>query len=736
MYRANSDFQLLYQFYQEHMMLDAQQSKMLHQYEFHAEYHSFDAATLMQSFNCVMNTPIDLLSKEIEKRSHELHSLFGCDQVLLWEVFEDRKGMYRLHSWEMAGNDPGNPPQDMLTHDNLPYIVSRICGLQDLCVSRLQELPSEAQIDKKWLDNQGIRSIIAVPLFVDGAPRGALSLAYVNKEHQWSEEDIATIKSVGSIFEIAFARKRFEKLHEQRLQFEKLLSDLSAKLIVASTTNTDANMEQALDQVRNFFNGDRCILIAVDGSGSTRVSYGSYGKGLEPVSGDTNLADIFPWSYDRLVVQGQHINISSRDDLPAEAEAERESWSAFGIYSLLSVPILVEENVVLILAISTVFQEQFWNDEYISRLRLLGEICLGALKRRDADSAVRQGRVRLQAQIRELEQLKEKITDENIYLYKEKSLLFEHSNIIAESKKMKDILRKVEQVAYTDSTVLITGETGTGKELFAQHIHKLSRRKGLPMVTVNCACLQPTLIESELFGREKGAYTGAMTKMAGRFEVADGSTIFLDEIGELPLELQSKLLRVLEEGTFERLGSTKTVRVDVRVIAASNRDLLQDVRRGAFRHDLFYRLNVFPIFIPPLREHIEDLAALVWLFVRQFEKKMGRQIDAVRQDSMEALKTYYWPGNIREMRNVVEHAMIVSRDRTLVLSQPAAVIQEEPESCDLELETVEREHILKVLLRCNWRVSGQGGTAEALGLNRTTLQSKMKKLGIKHISSK
>jgi len=237
------------------------------------------------------------------------------------------------------------------------------------------------------------------------------------------------------------------------------------------------------------------------------------------------------------------------------------------------------------------------------------------------------------------------------------------------------------------------------------------------------------LIESELFGRERGAYTGAITRMVGRFEVADGSTIFLDEIGELPLELQSKLLRVLEEGKFERLGSTKTLRVDVRIIAATNRDIVQEVKEGRFRKDLYYRLNVFPIAIPSLRERREDIPLIVWAFVREFQKRMGKEIESIPRKSMDALQSYPWPGNVRELRNVIERAMIVSSGKTLSVQVPKFVSSEIEETPILE--DAERRHILSVLERTGWRVAGKGGAAEILGLNRSTLLSKMKKLGIR-----
>ena len=245
-----------------------------------------------------------------------------------------------------------------------------------------------------------------------------------------------------------------------------------------------------------------------------------------------------------------------------------------------------------------------------------------------------------------------------------------HEEIVGRSQAMKRILAQVEQVARTDATVLIEGETGTGKELLARAVHRLSARKDRSLVTVNCASLPPTLIESELFGREKGAYTGALTRMTGRFEVADGATLFLDEIGELPQDVQAKLLRVLEEGRFERLGSTKPLKVDLRIIAATNRDLARDVEQGKFRKDLYYRLNVFPIAVPPLRERPEDIPLLVWAFVRQYEKKMGKRIDHIPRKSMEDLQHYPWPGNARELRNVVEHAMIVSSGKTWMCAYP------------------------------------------------------------------
>ena len=328
----------------------------------------------------------------------------------------------------------------------------------------------------------------------------------------------------------------------------------------------------------------------------------------------------------------------------------------------------------------------------------------------------------------EIKLLQQRLEHENIYLREEIELRHRHEEIIGESEPVMEMLGRAEQVAQADTTVLILGETGTGKELLARAIHKVSARKARPMIKVNCAALPPTLIETELFGREKGAYTGALTKQKGRFELADGSTIFLDEISELPLELQPKLLRVLQEGRFERVGSSKTITVNARIMAATNQDLSEMVRNGRFREDLYYRLNVFPITVPPLRERQEDIPMLVWAFVKEFEETMARRIKRVPRKSMQALHYYPWPGNVRELRNVIEQAMIISKDEVLNVRMPA--LSDTVSEPEIKLVDAERKHILKILQNTGWRIKGQSGAAELLGLHPATLYSKMKRLGI------
>ena len=315
------------------------------------------------------------------------------------------------------------------------------------------------------------------------------------------------------------------------------------------------------------------------------------------------------------------------------------------------------------LAFGALRHERQWPEVLRDRLSAVAHVFANALERKRSDLA-------LQKAYAEVVQLKERLELDNQYLRQELAIEASDDAIVAQSAAMKTVLREVRRVAATDSTVLLSGETGTGKELLAEAVHQGSKRRDRLLVRVNCAALPGPLIESELFGREKGAYTGAMSRESGRFEVADGGTLFLDEVGELPIELQSKLLRVLENGTFERLGSSRTVKVNVRLIAASNRDLGQAVRENRFRQDLFFRLQVFPIHIPPLRDRREDIPPLVWAFIKEFGRQLGKVIETVPRQSMEALRAYSWPGNVREFRNVIERSMILTDGPTLRVALP------------------------------------------------------------------
>lgn len=333
----------------------------------------------------------------------------------------------------------------------------------------------------------------------------------------------------------------------------------------------------------------------------------------------------------------------------------------------------------------------------------------------------------------ELKELKKHLEEENIYLKEEIASENYSGEIITESAKIRQIFQEIGSVAKTDSTVLITGETGTGKELVARAIHENSNRSQATLVKVNCAAIPANLIESELFGHEKGAFTGANARKLGKFELANGGTIFLDEVGELPLELQSKMLRVLQENELERVGGSQTIKINIRVVAATNRDLLKEIDEGNFREDLYYRLHVFPIKIPPLRERKEDVQVLTQYFIKKYCKKTGKKIEKIPSKVMEKLEKYDWPGNVRELENIVERAVIISSGNSLQMGdwidsrkKPAG-----DEEQILTLEEMERNHIIKILKYCNGVIHGPMGAAELLKINPSTLRSRMMKLGIK-----
>jgi PAS domain S-box-containing protein len=344
----------------------------------------------------------------------------------------------------------------------------------------------------------------------------------------------------------------------------------------------------------------------------------------------------------------------------------------------------------------------------------------------------KQAEADLQRAVMEVNRLKNQLQEENIYLREEINLEQNFGEMVGGSDALRHVLFKIEQVAPTESTVLITGETGTGKELVARAIHNASARLARPLVKVNCAALSPGLIESEFFGHEKGAFTGASARKIGRFELANGATIFLDEIGELPTELQVKLLRVIQEGEFERLGSSTTIKADVRIIAATNRNLELEVRKGLFREDLWYRLNVFPITVPPLRQRREDIPLLVEHFARRFSQELGKAITSVSPATLRSLRDHSWPGNIRELANVIERAVINSHGPTLHIGEDfAEAAVEKPAQANSTLEELERDYILRILNETGWRIEGHQGAARILGINPSTLRARMGKLGIR-----
>ena len=509
---------------------------------------------------------------------------------------------------------------------------------------------------------------------------------------------------------------------EELLAFERMLADLSARFANVAIDQVESEIQIAQAILRQFLEFDRSTYLEFQKDGSLVVLSSSAvdSVGSVPLG---PLAQRLPWYLSRLGAGETIAFQADADELPPEAAAEAEYWRKMHLRSHLSIPLRVDGHVAGVIAFSAFQETRTWSDDLVGRLRLVGGVFAQAVARKREQE-------KLLTAMAEIKVLKDRLERENSYL-QHVAQTRPPQGLTSRSPRFLSVIGEAGQVAQTSSTVLLLGETGSGKEVLAQAIHDASSRKDRPMIKVNCAALPASLIESELFGREKGAFTGALARQAGRFEIADGSTIFLDEVGELPLELQPKLLRVLQEGEFERLGSTKTIRVNTRVIAATNRPLAQAVREGKFREDLFYRLDVFPIEVPPLRDRHEDIPMLAWTFVKEFSNSMGKPIEEISDESMAALEEYHWPGNIRELRNVIERAMILEHSRTLNIKlghttlRPIAV-----KATAGSLDEAERAIILQALEQCNWRIRGSNGAAALLDIKPTTLESRIKKLGL------
>ncbi len=507
---------------------------------------------------------------------------------------------------------------------------------------------------------------------------------------------------------------------EERLQFETLLADISTRFVNLPADKIDMEIETVLQHITEALNIDRCSVAQfTENRNKLLVTHAYALPGVSPMP-DLVLNENQPWYSERLY-QGEPIVMKTIEDLPEEAAIEKAHCLQQGIKSSVLIPLAVGGSFLGVVGFASLKSVRQWPDVLVQRLNMLGVVFANALMRKTKEQEL------LKA-FSEIKNLKDRLEAENTYLREEISLQYLHEEFIGQSYAIKSVLSQAEQVAKLDTTVLILGETGTGKELMAQAIHKLSKRRNKPKVTLNCGALPANLVESELFGHEKGAFTGADFKRIGRFELADGSTLFLDEIGELSLAMQVKLLRVLQEKRFERVGGQKTISSNVRVIAATNRDLLKAIDSGGFRADLYYRLNVFPIVIPPLRERPADIPPLVWFFVKSFCEKMDKSIDSISRSSMNTLCTYYWPGNVRELKNVIERAVIITTGSTLQVQLPGD--QKIVRNKTRTLDEVQKEYIQEILETSKWRIRGKNGAAEFLGLKPTTLESKMAKLGI------
>jgi len=534
-------------------------------------------------------------------------------------------------------------------------------------------------------------------------------------------EDRHIVAVITDITERLNLEARLAAATNAHLGFQRLVADVAARFAGIDPDAVDEAVVDTLRQVAQALQLDCGVLWRRNGGELVAAPTHYWVEAPFVFPPDPLTTTAIP-SVVASLAAGNACCFSSLQDLPA---GERDVFGERGLQSAAIVPVAPppgEEDTLNALTFGSLRREQEWAPAILERLRLVAGVISQAFAHRASHRALRTA-------LDEIRQLRDRLTSETVELRREVKVLRTSRPIVSESVGIQRVLTQIEQVAPTPATVLLLGETGTGKEVMAQAIHDLSPRHQRQMIRVSCAAIPTALIESELFGRERGAYTGALSRQIGRFEAAHQSTLFLDEIGDLPGEVQVKLLRVLQERVIERLGSTQPVKVDVRIITATNRNLEDAVRDKAFREDLFYRLNVFPITMPPLRERVEDIPALVWTFIDEFSRAFGKTIESISKDSLRELQRYPWPGNVRELRNVIERAVIVSTDRQLVV--PAPRIGERPvPHAAMTLNALEIDHIRSVLEATNWRVRGPGGAAQRLGLKPTTLESRMARLGI------
>ena len=667
---------------------------------------------------------IDAITDEILS---ELGLFLGADRAGYLEVDSGLQELVPTRLWSDKSVDQDESVQDVDVSAQFPWLTAKILKNEAVTIDEMAEFPDEAANERQYCESMGIQSFVMVPAVLRGTVTvaAAVSLDSIHEPRIWDASTVQRLQIVARMIASAQDRSRRRCEIEVLQRFERALSDISTAFVNLAPEMVDGQIETGLATAGQALNADLVTLLQPldDDDFEVTHEWASERWDREAFKG-VHVAQHFPWLAEQLL-QNEALPISALSDLRAEATEDRVSMEQAGLESVIFVPFNVRGELAGYVAINNV-QPTTWSESLVQQLRLLGEVFGGALSRRDAE-------LKLQSSLDKIKSLQGQLQQENLYLRDEARLTHIHGEIIGDSASLRAALTKVEQVATTDSTVLILGETGTGKELLARAIHNLSSRKDKVMVKVNCAALPSSLVEAELFGREKGAYTGALTRELGRFEIADGSTILLDEIAELSLELQAKLLRVLQDGEFERLGSSKTRKTDVRVLAATNRNLAEAVENKKFREDLFYRLNVFPITVPPLRDRVEDIPQLVWAFVQEFSAAMGKTIESIPVAVMDSLKAYAWPGNVREVRNIIERAMIIS-------TRPTLKIDLEDNTSKVanskRLADVERDHIQAVVQATGWRIRGVGGAAEILGLKATTLEARMKKLGIQRTSTR
>ncbi|MEN6317489.1 MAG: sigma 54-interacting transcriptional regulator [Syntrophaceae bacterium] len=623
----------------------------------------------------LVSLPPEQVDDAIGKALEEVLKFFAIDRISLLCLMPDKLSFRITHNSDAAGVSP-YPVDSLVPVSVAPWGANMLQSMRSFSFSTLNDLPAEAFTDKRTFEAWGVQSGTYIPIAALSRFEYSLGISSSEKNRNCPKEYIPRLRLLGELFVNALERSKVEQaLRESEERMGLAASAADAGLWIME-------MEKGIVWATPKF------------------------RELLQFSPDEEL------TFERLM---QNVHPDDRKRFKALVRQSLQKQEAFNL------EFRAMRSDCSFRWISTRGKPFPGISDKPDRL-MGASIDVTDRKQMEAE---------LRKRLKEIEVLKLQLEKENIYLREEIRTGQGIENIVGNSEGLQYVFFKIEQVAPTDATVLILGETGTGKGLVAHAIHEMSTRRERPMITVNCAALPANLIESELFGREKGAFTGAHTKQLGRFEVAHNGTIFLDEIGELPLEVQAKLLRVLQDGEFERLGSHRTIKVDVRVITATSRDLKAEICNNRFREDLYYRLNVFPISIPPMRMRTGDIPQLVHYFIDRYSRKSGKQIKSIPKSTMKSLQDYSWPGNVRELEHIIERAVITSTGPVLHLAdQFEQKISESRKEHPKELSEIERQHILKILEQTRWKINGENGAANLLNIHPSTLRFRLKKLGI------
>jgi transcriptional regulator with GAF, ATPase, and Fis domain len=673
--------------------------------------------------------PAERVDEGLAEALSGLGAAFELDRASLWRYDVTRLLLVETHEWTVPGVARGAPGREQSLTENSYFGRSLLDG-EELVVDAIESMPPESAHIRVVFERAGVKSFVALPLAIGGELRGMLIVSRTERKLTWTPEMVATLRLIAQILANALERQFSDGELRGRLAFEQTYSRLAAEITLTSAEDLGTHLGAALEGMGRALGFDRAaVAIFASTSGLLPLFREWHAPGVPPYSerGIEPRSDETEWPAPALMAG--EISIVSNDELPPASAHVEGFLQPGGLRLHVVAPLRVAARTAGVLLLQSRAEPRGGRVELASRTQLLSGLLGATLARVEAEAE------RLRT-LTALEQLKSSLEAERDFLRQEAKGEPGTRDLLGTSAALRRALDAVEAVAPTNAAVLLLGESGVGKELFARAVHERSRRANEPLVKVNCASIPKELFESEFFGHIRGAFTGALKDRAGRFELAHRGTLFLDEVGEIPLELQAKLLRVLQEGELERVGDDRTRKVDVRVVAATNRNLARDVTNGAFRQDLYYRLSVFPVQIPPLRERRDDIPLLAEQFLARSRRTLGRPELAFTAEQLAELAAYAWPGNVRELEHVIERAAILAgRTHELVLELEPRDTAPEPAAgsimTEAELRQLTKQSVLNALERSGGRIGGAGGAAELLGLKPSTFRDRMQSFNIK-----